>query len=94
MNTWEMAILKSIQSLGGKAGLQQIYKRIPYFNPLTEKHRRETRWGRRPAYQHQARSHISNLRRRGELIRTSRGCYSLTEEGIRRIDREMGKKPT
>ena len=28
MNVWEIAILKSIKSLGGEAGLQQIYKRL------------------------------------------------------------------
>ena len=39
MNVWEIAILKSIKSLGGEAKLQEIYERLrlPDFKQLTEK---------------------------------------------------------
>ena len=37
MNVWEIAILKSIKSLGGEAGLKEIYERLPDFKQLTEK---------------------------------------------------------
>lgn len=79
MNDWERAILKSIKSLGGEAGLQEIYKKFLDFKQhLTEEHLRIT-YGR-PAYQHQVRRRITNLRRAGELIRISRGHYSLREK--------------
>ncbi len=85
MNVWEMAILKSISSLSGEAGLQQIYDKLSDFIPLTEKHLRKTKWGKRRAYQHQVRSHITNLCQADELARISRGHYSLTEKGRQRI---------
>ena len=77
MPTWGMAILRCINSLGGAAHLQQIYERLPNFIDLTEMHLRATKWGGRPAYQHQVRSHITNLCQDGELIRISRGFYAL-----------------
>ena len=83
MNVWEIAILKSIKSLGGKAKLQQIYERLPGFKPLTEKNKRITKWGE-PAYQHQIRAYISKLwHKKGELIWISKGCYSLTKEELK-----------
>jgi len=85
VNVWEIAILKSIKSLGGEAELQQIYERLRSFIQLTEKDLRSTEWGGRPAYQHQVRSHITNLCQSGELCRVSRGRYSLTEKGKKRI---------
>lgn len=84
--TWEQAILRSIKSLGGKADLQQIYEIISDFKELTEDHLRITEWGGRPAYEHQIRSHVSNLHEEGYLDRISRGRYSLTEKGQRVID--------
>jgi len=86
MNVWEIAILKSINLLGGEAGLQQIYNKLADFIQLTEEHLRKTKWGGRPAYQHQVRSHITNLCQAGELARISRGRYSLTKKGLRRIN--------
>jgi len=40
MNVWEIAILKSIKSLGGEANLQKIYERLPDFIQLTEEAKR------------------------------------------------------
>jgi len=91
MNVWEIAILKSMNSLGGEAGLQQIYEILPSFIQLTEEDLRETKWGGRPSYQHQVRSHITNLCQASELSRVSRGSYSLTEKGRKRIG-VMAKK--
>lgn len=91
MNRWEIAILKSIKSLGGEAENKQIYKELFNFKSflkMTKKHLRIT-YGR-PAYRHQVRSHIANLQQAGELIRISRGRYSLTEKGMRRIDIPIG----
>lgn len=85
MNIWEIAILKSIESFGEKATLQQIYRRLNNFIKLTENDLRETQWEGRPAYQHQVRSHITNLCQAKELKRIFRGCYSLTEKGRKRI---------
>ena len=85
MNVWEIAILKTIKSLGGEAELQRIYERLHDFIKLTEEHLKETKWGGREAYQHQVRSHITNLYETGELVRISRGRYSLTQKGQKRI---------
>lgn len=88
MNTWEIAILKSINSLGGEASLQEIYKEIPNFKELTEKHLRPlVSANDRIAYEQSVRSFISNLKEAGELksIQRQRGRYSLTEKGLKRI---------
>ena len=83
---WEYSILQCINSLGGGADLQQMYNKIPDFIELTKEHWKE-KYGR-PAYQHQIRSHIANLCQSGDLVRISRGCYSLTEKGRERLIRE------
>lgn len=75
MQTWRAAILETIESLGRQASLQQIYKQIPNFKHLTEKDL--TKWGRQPMYHHYIRSIIARLCKRGELLHTSRGFYSL-----------------
>lgn len=85
MGVWEVAILKCINSFGGEARLQQIYERLHEFIKLTEEHLRKTEWGGRSAYQHQVRSHITNLCQAGEVRRISRGYYSLTDKGLQRI---------
>lgn len=87
MNIWEVSILKSIASLGGEATLSQIYDRIQSFIEMTENDLKETQWGGRPAYQHQVRSHISNLCQEGSLRRLSRGRYVLTTKGKSRIEK-------
>ena len=75
MQTWRVAILETIESLGGQASLQEIYAQIPNFKPLTEKDL--TEWGHQPMYHHYIRSIIVRLRKRRELLRISRGFYSL-----------------
>ena len=92
MNVWEIVILKSVRSLGGKAGLQQIYKELPDSIVLNEKNLRKSKWGEYPAYQDDVRSHIANLCQVGELTWISRGRYSLTERGIKRVDIEKKKR--
>lgn len=85
MNIWEIAILECMSSIGEVASLPQLYKNISNFKPLTEKDLKETEHGGRPAYQHQMRSHMSNLYQAGDIKRVSRGCYSLTDNGRKRI---------
>ena len=87
MNVWELVILRAVVSYGGTASLQQIYRSLEKgtFIKLTEEDLRETQWQGRPAYQHQVRSHISNLAQVGELVRVSRGVYSISGKGRRRI---------
>ena len=75
MQSWRLAILQTIESLGSQASLQEIYAQIPNFKPLTEKDL--TEWGHQPMYHHYIRSIIGRLRKRGELRRISRGFYSL-----------------
>ena len=83
--SWEVAILKCINTLGGKASLTEIYQKIGEFILLNEYHLRKTIWGGRPAYQHQIRSHLSNLCDSGDIYRISRGFYSITAKGHNRI---------
>lgn len=85
---WEYSIIQCIDSLGGKAHLQEIYKKITHYIDLTTEHLKES--FERPSYQHQIRSHISNLCQSGELTRISMGCYSLTKNGREKLSR---KKP-
>ena len=83
---WEYNILRCINSLGGEACLKGIYDKIHKFIELTEEHWKEEY--RRPAYQHQIRSHIANLCQLGDLAKMSRGCYFLTKDGQERLMRE------
>jgi restriction endonuclease Mrr len=87
MNVWEEAILKIIHSGGGEADTQHIYSDLEAgaFLRLTEQDLRETVHGGRPAYQHQVRSHLSNLVQAGHLKKVGRGTYSLTPHGLRRV---------
>ncbi|MEA2063054.1 MAG: hypothetical protein U9P14_05100 [Gemmatimonadota bacterium] len=87
MNIWEIAILRSVEYLGGEANTQDIYRVLENgrFIELSPNDLLKTKWGERPAYQHQVRSHFSNLVDSGDLIRVSRGEYSLTKEGLNRI---------
>jgi len=87
MNIWELAILKSISSRGGKADTKSIYVDLTSgkFINLEDKHLLSTVHGGRPAYQHQVRSHLSNLKQTGNLTKVSRGIYSITDSGRKRI---------
>jgi len=87
MNVWEIAILRIIKAKGGQATTQEIYSELESgkFLTLTADDLRVTIYGGRPAYQHQVRSHLSNLRQSGDLKWVSRGKYSLTKKGRRRI---------
>ena len=77
MKFWEEAIYKSIESLGGEAYLQEIYKSLLDRITLTEWEQRET-YGR-PAYHHLVRSYISNMCQSGLLCRMARGRYKIVE---------------
>ena len=80
MNEWEDAILQCIDDLGGTASLTKIYERIGQYIYLTSDHLRiEPKYGNRPMYQHQLRSHISNLMEYSppKLVRIQRGVYRL-----------------
>ena len=83
---WELSILQCINSLGGRSCLKGIYDKISDFVELTEDHRKEE-YGR-PAYHNQIRSHITNLCQSGEITKISRGCYSLTEKGQKKVSKD------
>ena len=72
-------------SHSGEVDLRDIYRDIGSFIELTSEHLEATQWGGRPAYQHQVRSHITNLCQAGYLIKVSRGRYLITEKGCQRI---------
>jgi hypothetical protein len=81
MFRWEFAILEAMNSLGGEANLSDVYSVLEEHYPLSERDLNETVYGRRPAYQHQVRSHISNLLQKELILRQRRGRYSLTFQG-------------
>jgi len=87
MNVWEIVILRIVESRGGRTDTQEIYRELESgeFITLEKEHLRETVHGGRPAYQHQVRSHLSNLCQAGHLRREGRGMYALTEKGLHRI---------
>ncbi len=85
MNTWEVAILKCMRSIGDEAPLQRIYENIDNFKELTKNHLKSTVHGGRPAFQHQLRKHISNMCKANDLKWVSTGHYSITEKGLKRI---------
>ena len=73
---WERLILDAVEDLGDPVHLSNIYLWLERNAPLTDEHLRATRHGGRPAYQHQVRSHISNLCQRGALVRVDVGMYA------------------
>ena len=83
--TWEIAILKAYALAGGCATNRTIYNTVGKFITLTSEHTAPTVHGGRPAYEHQVRSHISNLYEAGHLRQVSRGHYCLTATGQERI---------
>lgn len=87
MNIWETAILKSVNSVGGTATTREIYTELESgrFIKLSTNDLKITQWGGRPSYQHQVRSHLSNLVQSGDLERVSRGVYLLTSYGKSRV---------
>lgn len=87
MSEWEDAILDAVASAGGEADLSHIYSTLQGTMQLTKQHLRATQWGGRPAYQHQVRSHITNLCQAGALRWVSRGRYALTPGGRTRVRR-------
>jgi len=80
---WEISILKCMSELGGECGLQEIYDSIGQFVSLKQDHLGIKY--KRPAYQHQIRSHMINLCQKGEVIRVGRGQYKITEKGLKRL---------
>jgi ribosomal protein S19E (S16A) len=85
MNRWEIVILTGFHSLGGQADLQGLYGFLEKETPMPKQHLRSTQYGGRPAYQHQVRSHVSNLVQSGALRRVERGRYALTPLGRERL---------
>jgi hypothetical protein len=86
-NVWELAILRSIRSLGGEAGLQDIYDELRKFIELSDDDLapQDSALGR-PAYQQQVRSHIANLCQAGQLECVARGHYALTRDARQKLD--------
>jgi len=78
---WAKAILMCVKGLGGKASLRQVYADIAKYRTFSVGHRKQTVWGRRPAFQHEVRSFISGLVESGTLRRVSRGVYEITQHG-------------
>ena len=76
VNAWEIVVLAGFHSLGGEADLQALYRFLKNDTPLPQQHLRSTRYGGRPAYQHQVRSHVSHLCKSGDLRRGPLRNYS------------------
>ena len=78
MQYWEGVIHHIVELLGREASLQEIYKIVPDYIELSERHLRVTKWGGRPAYHHTVRNYISNMCQCGLLHRISIGRYKIT----------------
>lgn len=88
MNNWQVSILRIISSKGGTAELQEIYKDVESgeYLKLNEEHFKIIKkHGDRPAYQHQVRSHLSDLKDLSDIDQCSRAEYSLTSKGYKRL---------
>jgi hypothetical protein len=88
-STWEIAILRSFEALGGEAKLTPtLYNKIESgeFIELTEAHLRpqEAAKGRK-AYQQEVRAYIANMCKSGELAWLGTGRYKLTDVGRQRL---------
>ena len=81
MNSWEVNLLSAFDALGGEADLQAVYVYLERHAPMRAHHKQQTKWGGRPAYQHQVRSHVVNLFQSGQLRRIARGRYAITPLG-------------
>lgn len=87
MSSKEIVILRAVAfTKRSQVTTQQIYAALESGEilRLTEEQLSTTQWQGRPAYQHWVRSYLSNLTERGDLERTGRGVYRLTEQGRRR----------
>jgi hypothetical protein len=82
--TWEEALLKVYDYLGGEGSNEHVYSNVERFKPLTGAHF-HPQWGKRPAYANQVRSHAANLRQKGDLIAIGKGQNRLTPKGRRRV---------
>jgi len=85
MVSLELALLKIIGH--NDISTAEIYKAIEggQFYSLTLEQLRETKYGGRPAYQHEVRSYLSNLVQSGDIQRISRGNYRITQKGRSRL---------
>jgi hypothetical protein len=86
VNRWQRAILEVVaESPQGQADLQRIYAGLQALLQLSPEHLRPTRYGGRPAYQHQVRSHVTDLCQVRQLEHLSRGFYGITRIGRLRL---------
>lgn len=85
MKEWSEAILEAVNSLGNEASLKAIYETLEKHFPLSNRNLRETRYGGRPAYQHEVRSFVSHLVKGGDLEWIGRGRYKLIRRGAGRL---------
>lgn len=83
MNIWEIKILGIIASNAGTASLKHIYCKLPQYINFTSK-QNEIIYNA-PRYHHQTRAHIDDLMDSGDVIRSGRGIYSITQKGLLRI---------
>ena len=88
MNVWELAILRAVSELGDNVQLKHIYHRLEKSMSLDSDHLCPTAWSGRPAYQHQVRSHISNLCQARQFRRVARATYEVTAAGRARLRAE------
>ena len=84
--TWEIAILKTYELLGGCAENRRIHENIERFIKLTSKHHAREMSSGRAKYKHYVTSHIAHLYGARYLRRISPGHYCLTQRGRNRLE--------
>jgi len=80
-----MEKILSAMSDGKEAQNRELYIAVEEVWPPSPRMSRETKWGRRPAYEHSIRSTLSRLVKLGLAIRVARGVYRITAQGLERI---------
>jgi len=83
--TWEIAILKTYELLGGCADNRQIHENIESFIKLTGKDREREVSSGRNKNKHHVTSHIAHLYRARYLTEVSAGHYCLIQRGRNRL---------
>jgi predicted transcriptional regulator len=80
-NTREEAVLNTLVDLGDNAELQEIYARIKCSGYVTI----TPDLYKQLKYYHTVRKILSNLVKKNQVERNSKGIYSITPEGLERL---------
>ena len=94
MDDWKLTLLRIVDSLGGTATTQDIYRALEEdtFRTLTEHDVRMLEGENRHAFRHRVTSYLYRFTRgeNPDLMKTSRGVYRITMMGRQRLSEAGG----